>query len=410
MTGRARRAPRAVVAVVAAVLAGTVLSGCGVVGAAGQVPIWVPKPNALPPLDGPSPQLPGEPGQGPGGPNGQVTPEPGRSTAPGQRNDPNVVASRLREPWGLTVLPDGTALVGERATGRILQVQPDRSAPARAVMRLAGVDAAGDGGLLGLAASPAYAEDRLLFAYVTTSTDNRILRFELGGVPAAILTGIPRGRTDNGGRIEFGPDGDLYVGTGDTGDARLAQDRASLAGKILRVDIFGHPAKGNPDPRSPVYSSGHGSVAGLCWDGQGRLLATDNAGGSFELDRISAGANYGWPAVRGKARRSGYTDPTLTFDAGSGPVGGCAVVRFGLFVASLTGRKLLGVALSGNRDPGPPKPLLERVYGRLRTVQAAADGALWLTTANRDGRGRPVPADDRVIRILPPPDSTVSPV
>ena len=181
----------------------------------------------------------------------------------GAEDDPNVVATGLTLPWGLAVLPDGTALVGERTTGRILVVQP-RRAPAREVMRIPGLDAAGDGGLLGLALSPRYRDDELVFAYVTTRTDNRVVRFTVGGPVTPVLTGIPRGRTGNGGRIQFGPDGLLYVGTGDAGRPALAADRRSLAGKVLRVTSFGRPAPANPDPASPVHSIGHRTVAGLC--------------------------------------------------------------------------------------------------------------------------------------------------
>ncbi|HSV66305.1 MAG TPA: PQQ-dependent sugar dehydrogenase [Mycobacteriales bacterium] len=396
-----------VAAAVVTMLTGIMLlSGCGY-GSANAAPTWVPKPDTLPPVGGPDPQLSTQPEPGQGGGGRQGTGAPGQ---PGQAGDPNVVASKLRAPWGLATLPDGTALVGERTTGRILRVAPDRSVPPQEVMRIAGLDGGGDGGLLGLAISPSYREDRLVFGYLTTATDNRVVRFELGGIPTPIITGIPKGHTGNGGRIEFGPDDLLYVGTGDGDKPALAQAHSSLAGKILRVDQFGRPARNNPDPSSAVYSTGHGNVSGLCWNDDKELFAVENTGPTAELNRIRAGTNHGWPAVRGKAHQPDYVDPAQTFEANTAPIGGCAIIGFGLFATSLTGQKLLAITLDGTGSPGAVDPLLNHVYGRLRTVEAASDGALWLTTANHDAEGKAIPDDDRVIRILPPPDSTTSPV
>ena len=172
--------------------------------------------------------------------------EPGRpAVGAGRPAIPNVVASELAVPTGLVVLPDGTAIVGERDTGRLLQVFPDRS-PARVLMTVPGIDATGDGGLLGLALSPTFAQDGLLYAYLSTATDNRVVRFPLGGTPNPVLTGIPHGATHNGGGLLFGPDGTLFVGTGDTGDPALAADPASLAGKVLHIDVFGHAGRRRP--------------------------------------------------------------------------------------------------------------------------------------------------------------------
>jgi glucose/arabinose dehydrogenase len=391
-----RRTARALVALAATLL----LGGCGAAEALRPDPTWVPRPEGPPPAELPPPEQtraapgPGEPGQ-PGGPQA------------GAEDDPNVVATGLTLPWGLVVLPDGSALVGERTTGRILRVQP-RRAPAQEVMRIAGLDTAGDGGLLGLALSPTYRDDELVFAYVTTRTDNRVVRFSLGGRPTPVLTGIPRGRTGNGGRIGFGPDGLLYVGTGDAGRPATAADRRSLAGKVLRVTAFGRPAPDNPDPRSPVYSLGHRSVAGLCLSGTGQVYVTEPAGaGADEVNRVEAGRDYGWP-VSGTAR-PGAAAADRTLPAATAGVGGCAVVERGLFVAALTGQRLWALPLDGAGRPGSPADFLTRAYGRLRTVVAGPDGALWLTTSNKDGRGRPTRQDDRVIRILPPAGTTNSP-
>jgi glucose/arabinose dehydrogenase len=388
-----RRLPRAIAALAAAVL----LTGCSAADALRPEPTWVPKPEGPPPADLPQPGPdqaqpgPGEPGE-PGGPDA------------GTEDDPNVVATNLAFPWGLVVLPDGTALVGERTTGRVLRVQAQR-APAEPVMRIPGLDVAGDGGLLGLALSPSFRRDSLVYAYITTKTDNRVVRFTVGGEITPVLTGIPKGRTGNGGRIAFGTDRLLYVATGDTGRPALSPNRRSLAGKVLRVTVFGRPAPENPDPASPVYSLGHGAVAGLCLGGADQVYTTEpGTAAGDEVNRIEPGRDYGWPAAKAGAAPADRTLPVKT--AG---VAGCAVLERGLFVATLTGQRLYALPLDSTGRPGLPADFLTGAYGRLRTVVAAPDGALWLTTSNRDGKGKPTGQDERVIRILPPAGSTNSP-
>ncbi len=405
--GRAPGRRRLAVRLLAVAAGATVLAGCGVVGGRAAAPrTWASQVTGPPPAV--DPQVPGQ-SQQPGNPRQGSPSLPGGRL--GGRGDPNVVAEGLAVPWGLALLPDGSALVGERDTGRILQVQPTRS-PVRQIMVIRGLDTRGGGGLLGIAVSPTFQEDGLVYAYVTTARDNRIIRFSLGGRPAPIFTGIPRAATDNGGRIAFGPDGDLYVGTGDVGDPALAADRHSLAGKILRLTVFGRPAPGNPVAGSPVFSSGFHNVLGLCWNRRKELFATDTgARRADELDLVRSGADYGWPRVEGAVHRRGLVDPLLTWSPAQAAPGGCAVVGYGLFVGALTGKRLLVVPLDTRARPGgTTQTLFTQVYGRLRSVVAAPDGAVWVTTSNRDGHGRPTVLDDRVLRIIPPASSTNTPL
>src|SRR3954447_12704888 len=268
-----------------AVLAAAVLTACGGGGYHPAGP-FRPLPEGAPPEVGPPPSQTAPAPRAPDQPAA-----PGAGPAAG---DPNVVASGLSVPTGLALLPDGSAVVGERDTGRLLQVFPDRS-PARELMTVAGIDTAGDGGLLGLALSPTFVEDGLLYAYVSTATDNRVVRFPIGGTPNPVLTGIPRGEMHNGGGLLFGLDGTLYVGTGDTGNPALAQDPASLAGKVLHVDVFGQPVDGD----GPVYSQGHPDVTALCLGGDETLFATDDATqGPDELNAVVEDGDYGWPEAR----------------------------------------------------------------------------------------------------------------
>jgi glucose/arabinose dehydrogenase len=351
---------------------------------------------------GPFRPLPeGEPPQV--GPPSSSAPVPGDPAQPGageEGGDPNVVASGLAVPTGLALLPDGSAIVGERDTGRLVQVFADRS-PVRELMTVPGIDATGDGGLLGLALSPTYLEDGLLYAYVSTATDNRVVRFPLGGTPNPVLTGIPRGERHNGGGLLFGPDGNLFVGTGDTGDPTLAQDPQSLAGKVLRIDVFGRPV--GP---SPVHSRGHRDVTALCQSGipnaagEVALYAADGAAeGPDEVDVVTAGADYGTVA------------PLIEVPADEGGLGGCAAAPGGIFLGALDGQRVHAFALDGTGAVvGDAEQFLGGAYGRLRTVVLDAEGALWITTSNRDGVGTPTEDDDRVLRILPPSAAGTSPL
>ncbi|GAA2532175.1 PQQ-dependent sugar dehydrogenase [Winogradskya humida] len=314
---------------------------------------------------------------------------------------PDEVAHNIDVPWGLAFLPGGDALIAERDTARIVRV-PARGGDAKQVYRVPGVAAAGEGGLLGLAVSPDYASDNLVYAFYTAASDNRIARFRLdGGEPEVIFDGIAKAGNHNGGRIAFGPDGLLYAGTGDAGDTSRAQDPSSPNGKILRLTPDGAPAPGNPSPGSPVYSLGHRNVQGLAWDGDGRLFATEF--GQNELDEVNlirAGRNYGWPQVEGEGGTDGgrYTNPVVTWPTDDASPSGIAIAGDTAYVAALRGERLWTLPLNGD-TAGEPAAQFEGTYGRLRTVQVAPDGSLWVTTSNKDGRGDVRDGDDRVLRI-----------
>lgn len=313
------------------------------------------------------------------------------------------LATGLQVPWGLAFLPGGDALVSERATGRILRV-PRAGGRARPVMRVPGVAAEQEAGLLGLAVSPRYAKDRLVYAYLTTATDNRIVRFRLGGTPRPVYTGIRKARYHDGGRIAFGPDGKLYAAVGDATRGSDAQALDRPNGKILRMNPSGGVPDGNPFPGSRVWSFGHRNVQGLAWDRAGRLWATEFGQKTFdEVNLIVRGANYGWPKAEGPASSPGmgFTDPKLTWTPTStSSPSGAAILGSTLYVAALAGRGLWRIPLAGE-SAGAPRKLLAGRFGRLRTVARAPDGSLWITTSNRDGRGVPGRGDDRILRYRP---------
>ncbi|MGY1754282.1 PQQ-dependent sugar dehydrogenase [Blastococcus sp. SYSU D01042] len=365
----------------ALLLAAVLLGGCGSDGYEPSGP-FRPLPEGAPPEVGPP---------------RSSAPVPGRPADPGadeEGGDPNVVATGLAVPTGLALLPDGTAVVGERDTGRILQVFPDRS-PARELMVVPGVDTAGDGGLLGLAVSPTYLEDGLLYAYLSTATDNRVVRFPVGGVPNAVLTGIPRGEVRNGGGLVFGADGTLYVGTGDAGNPAAATDPVSLAGKVLRIDVFGRPVGAGP-----VFTSGHRDVTAVCTGEEDRLFAADaSADGPDELNGLVEGTDYA------------VTAPVVEIPPGADGLGGCAVAGDAVFLGALDGQRVHAVPVDGGGTvSGELEEFLAGEYGRLRTVVADPTGALWITTSNRDGIGTPAEDDDKVLRINPPSAAGGSPL
>ncbi|MET0966828.1 MAG: PQQ-dependent sugar dehydrogenase [Nakamurella sp.] len=314
----------------------------------------------------------------------------GEPTDPCAPTDAAVIATCLSAPWGLAPLLDGTsALVGERTTGRILQVAKNTE-PAL-VAQIDGIDASGDGGLLGIVLSPSYDEDGLIYAYVTTAEDNRIIRIARGDVPKAIFTGIPKGAQHNGGRIAFAADRSLFIGTGDTGNPVAAADPASLAGKVLRLDEFGKPAAGNPTPDSAIYAAGFTQIAGMCPLADGTVAALDHRSNADLLLPLAAGRNYA-TVMDG--------DALWTWTAADGGAADCAIGNGVLASTSLTSKQLTGIQLgAGNTFTGTPNVLLDDRYGRLLTVVADTQGLLWLTTSNKDGLGTPVPSDDRVVVV-----------
>ena len=319
---------------------------------------------------------------------------PGRPATPAV---PTVLSSGLVAPWGLAFLPGGDALVSERDSARVLRI-PARGGTPVEVGRVTEARPAGEGGLLGLAVSPSYAVDSTVFAYVTTATDNRIVRFRLGGPTQPVLTGIPKGTIHNGGRLAFGPDGSLYAGTGDTGNTTFAQDPASLGGKVLRMTANGAPVAG---ASSVVFSIGHRNVQGLAFDDAGRLWATEFGQNRFdEVNQVQAGDDGGWPLVEGPGDGGGrFAAPKVTWPTDQASPSGLTVLNGALYVAALRGERLWRVPLDGRGGTGQPEPMLQGRYGRLRAAVAAPDGSLWLLTSNRDGRGQPGPEDDRLLRL-----------
>ncbi|MFF7444209.1 PQQ-dependent sugar dehydrogenase [Streptomyces sp. NPDC008122] len=323
------------------------------------------------------------------------------ASAVGRVSVAGTLTEGLKSPWGLAELPGGDLLVSSRDERTITRVD-GRTGAKTLLGTVPGVVPGGEGGLLGLAV-----RDGRVYAYMTTASDNRIVRMRYGGgkgdrlgPPEPVLTGIPKGFVHNGGRIAFGPDGMLYAGTGETGRKGLAQDRSSLGGKVLRMTPEGGPAPGNPFPGSVVYSYGHRNVQGLAWDPQGRLWASEFGQDTWdELNLIEPGRNYGWPVVEGRAGRAGFVDPVAQWPTSEASPSGIAYARGAIWMAALRGERLWRVPLSGAERSGEPEAFLKGGYGRLRTVLAAGGDRLWLVTSDTDTRGTPGPGDDRILRL-----------
>ncbi|MFD4411503.1 PQQ-dependent sugar dehydrogenase [Streptomyces sp. NPDC058476] len=318
------------------------------------------------------------------------------------------VTEDLKSPWGLAPLPEGGLLVSSRDEGTITRVD-EKSGKKTELGQVPGVAPAGEGGLLGIALSPDYASDHMVYAYFTTASDNRIVRMlydaqkppgEQLGAPDTIFKGIPKGMIHNGGRIAFGPDKMLYAGAGETGDRGQAQDKKALGGKILRMTPDGEPAPGNPFGDSVVYSYGHRNVQGLAWDDKQRLWASEFGQDTWdELNQIKPGDNYGWPVVEGKGDNPRYHDPVAQWHTDEASPSGIAYAKGSIWMAGLKGERLWRIPLNGTKTSAAPEAFLTGKYGRLRTVVSAGGDKLWLTTSETDGRGSPGKGDDRILEL-----------
>ena len=333
------------------------------------------------------------------------TPTPTPPAAPKPQVAGEVVTG-LAVPWGIAFLPDGTALVGERDTGRLLRVSGGSSDVVGTLEVRSRVDEGGETGLLGLALHPDFEANRLLYVYLSTDDDNRIVRMTYDGrlgKPEPVLTGIGTSTHHNGGGIAFGPDGLLYAATGDAEHSASAQDTDSVDGKVLRMTDAGGVPDGNPFDNL-TWSYGHRNVEGLCFDDSGfddtgRLwVAEFGDKGADELNLIRPGKNYGWPDVEGSDGKGGYADPLAEWPVDQCSPSGIAIAAGRAWLGALQGECVWSVVLDG-ADRGKTAQHFAGKYGRIRSVVLAPDGSLWVTTSNRDGRTDPRAGDDRILRV-----------
>jgi quinoprotein glucose dehydrogenase len=333
----------------------------------------------------------------------------------------------LKIPWSLVFLPDGRALVSERPG--IIRTIKDGKLLTKPYAKIEEVEAIGEGGLMGLTLHPFFPEKPYIYIMHTyrkgDKLGNRVIRFRDNGKEGVfdkvIIDGIPGGKNHNGGRIVFGPDGMLYITTGEIFHAELAQDLNSLGGKILRVTPEGEIPKDNPFKGSPVYSYGHRNPQGISWQpGTDKLYESEHGpSGEFahfahdEINLITKGGNYGWPEVIGAPKKKPYIDPLIVWKEATPPSGitfyqGDLLehLRGDLFVATLRSEALIRIRFKPNSSD------IERIerwfatdssngqYGRIRDVVEGPDGALYFLTNNTDGRGSPRPNDDKIYRIV----------
>lgn len=336
-------------------------------------------------------------------------PDPAENSAPAPKQAVEVIATDLQIPWDIAFLPDGALLVTER-TGHLIAIDKDglqREIP------VAGVRQGGEGGLLGLVLHPQFADNHLLYLYLSSSQAgenvNRVERYRLEGDELAdkkiIIDGIPGAIYHDGGRMEFGPDGKLYITTGDATRSQIAQDKNSLGGKILRLESDGKIPADNPFGTA-VWSYGHRNPQGLAWDSAGNLWETEHGrsgalSGMDELNRIVKGGNFGWPTIEGDEEKEGMVTPVLNSGATkTWAPASLAYMHGKLYWGGLMGEALYEATLDGARVASM-REYLTGEYGRIRAVRVGPDNLLYITTSNTDGRGTPSAGDDKIIRIDP---------
>jgi len=321
-------------------------------------------------------------------------------------SDPDLVqavVNHLETPWSISVMPDGSLLVTER-TGQVRRVGENGQ-----TYRIGGVRETSEGGLLGIALHPNFDENNRLYIYFTTDKDGTLtnqidqytLRDDVMTFERTVLAAIPAATNHNGGAIAFGPDEKLYVTTGDAAREELAQDKNSLAGKVLRLNDDGSAPTDNPYGNF-TWSYGHRNPQGITWDDKKRLWSVEHgpsgtASGRDELNLIEKGANYGWPVITGAETHEGMKSPVAqSGDDETWAPAGLAYHDGALYFAGLRGQSLYKATIMG--DTVSLRSYLRSEHGRLRAV-TATNNALYVSTSNLDGRGTASGEDDRILRV-----------
>ena len=344
----------------------------------------------------------------------QIKPSATTITTDATIPDIQVIAENLRIPWEIAFLPSGEMLVTQRP-GRLLKFplrddQEKDLLPDPRPIEISGVAHVGEGGLLGLAVHPQFNQNQWIYLYHTTHTDtglvNLVERYRLIDDQLTdkliIIDHILGSQFHDGGRIKFGPDGYLYITTGDAQQSNLAQDINTLNGKILRLTENGDIPADNQF-NNPNYSYGHRNVQGISWDDQNNLWATEHGrsgvqSGLDELNHIRSGQNYGWPEIQGDQTKTGITSPIVQ----SGPndtwaPSGMVFWQGDIYFTGLRGQALYQYKIQTQQ-------LIQHFrqqFGRLRTIVIGSDNLFYIATNNTDGRGEPQPGDDKIVRINP---------
>lgn len=317
----------------------------------------------------------------------------------------SVIAQNLEIPWALAFLPDKSIVFTERP-GRVRMIDKNGNLQNDPIYIVPEVKAEGEGGLLGIAVDPNYNSNHniyLYFTYDSQKTLNRVVRYVFDGKifkeDKIIVDAIPGAIFHNGGRIKFGPDGFLFISAGDSLEPSLAQNKDSIAGKILRVDREGQAAPGNPFS-SRVYSYGHRNPQGLAWDDKNNLWETEHGqSATDELNWIKPGQNYGWPTIRGDETQNNLVSPVAHSGNSTWAPSGIAYINGSLYFGGLRGQALYQAKVDGNK--ATIKEHFKGQFGRIREVVLGPDNMLYISTSNRDGRGQVQKDDDKIIRINP---------
>jgi glucose/arabinose dehydrogenase len=314
--------------------------------------------------------------------NGTAATQPASATPEGPLSlEVTVIATGLDTPWSLAWDAEGRLWFTERP-GRLTRLGGES-------LTIEGVVESGEAGLMGLE----FDEQGRVYLMYTAATENRIVRLEEDGAQTVLVDGIAAASIHDGGRLRFGPNGKLYASTGDAGNGELAADGASLNGKILEIDPESDTVR--------VFSTGHRNVQGLCFEPGGRFLATEHGPDEGdEINVLTEGSNGGWPQTTGNGIWN-YT-PTIA-------PAGCVVYSTGLIpqwrgsllFVTLKDESLRRLTFATDGSVADEEVLYQGEFGRLRDVAVGPDGALYLATSNRDGRGEPREGDDRILRIAP---------
>jgi len=333
-----------------------------------------------------------------------ATATPNESSGPiATLGEPTEITTGLTVPWGLTFLPDRSALVSERDSALIKRIPAD-GGPPQTVGTVPGVVPKAEGGLMGIAASSDFATDHTVYASITGADENSIVALRIAEdfrslrQDRVLLDGIQTAERHHGGRLAIGPDGNLWIGTGDAFEPENAADDTSLNGKVLRIRT-----DGTVPGDSPVFSTGHRNVQGIAFGPDGTAYASELGHRTWdEVNVLRAGADYGWPETEGIEGSTG-TAPIWTVHPDDASPSGMAYAAGSLWIGALGGQRLWQLPVDTGRATGEAVEHYRGEYGRIRTVEVAPDGALWLMTSNTDrstwGGVDPKPGDDRILRV-----------